>query len=91
MTHEKLIENLSKRTGLNKKTVKNFLECLSDTITTNTVNGEKTHVSGLGTFDLGSRAERRGRNPRTGEMITIPKMPMPIFRAGTPIKKAVRK
>ena len=91
MTNRELISVIAKKNHVSQKEAKRFLLSLSETITENTTKGEKTHVLGLGTFDLGSRAQRRGRNPRTGEVITIPRMPMPIFRAGSNIKWSVRK
>jgi len=51
---------------------------------------EKVAITGFGTFDLGKRASRRGRNPQTGEIIHIPEMKMPRFRAGKSLKEEVR-
>lgn len=91
MTKQEFIEDLSKKTGYSKKEVKKFIEIFTTTITDKVKSGEKVAVTGFGTFDLGTRAARRGRNPQTGEIIQIPAMKMPIFRAGKGLKEETRK
>lgn len=91
MTKQEFIEDLSKKTGYSKKEVKKFIEVFTTTITDKVKSGEKVAVTGFGTFDLGTRAARRGRNPQTGEIIQIPAMKMPIFRAGKGLKEETRK
>lgn len=90
MTKQKLVDTLSKEMGMSKKNVEAFLDKLTGVITDRVVNGEKVAITGFGTFDLGKRATRRGRNPQNGEYITIPEMKMPRFRAGKKLKEAVR-
>ncbi|MEX0271394.1 HU family DNA-binding protein [Leptolyngbyaceae cyanobacterium UHCC 1019] len=53
------------------------------------VRGDKVTLVGFGTFEPQHRKEREGRNPRTGEAITIPATTVPVFHAGEPFKKAV--
>lgn len=90
MTKHKLVERLSKETGYSKKEVESFLKTLTGVITEKVKGGEKVAITGFGTFDLGKRASRRGRNPQTGDYITIPEMKMPRFRAGKNLKESVR-
>jgi len=90
MTKQKLVETLSKETGLSKKNVEFFLDKMTTVITEKIQKGEKVAITGFGTFDLGKRASRRGRNPKNGEYIIIPEMKMPRFRAGKRLKEAVR-
>ncbi len=90
MTKHDLVESLSKETGYSKKEVEAFLKVLTTTITDKVKSGEKVAITGFGTFDLGKRASRRGRNPQTGDYITIPEMKMPRFRAGKNLKETVR-
>lgn len=90
MTKQEFIEELSKQTGYSKKEVKSFIEKFTGIITDKVKKGEKVAVTGFGTFDLGKRAARRGRNPQTGELIQIPEMPMPNFRAGKVLKEKCR-
>ncbi len=90
MTKQVLIESLSKETGLTKKEVEKFLKTLTQVVTKTVSRGEKVSITGFGTFDLGKRAARRGRNPQTGDYIQIPAMNMPRFRAGKGFKESVR-
>ncbi|MDO8507174.1 MAG: HU family DNA-binding protein [bacterium] len=90
MTKHDLVESLSKETGYSKKEVEACLKTLTSIITDKVRNGEKVAITGFGTFDLGKRASRRGRNPQNGDYITIPEMKMPRFRAGKNLKEAVR-
>lgn len=90
MTRYELIGVLSEKTGLSKKETEKFLSEFVDVVTEKVRGGEKVSITGFGTFDLGKRAKRRGRNPQTGDVITIPEMKMPRFRAGKGLKEAVR-
>lgn len=90
MTKHELVERLSKDTGYSKKEVEACLKTLTGIITEKVKNGEKVAITGFGTFDLGKRASRRGRNPQTGDYITIPEMKMPRFRAGKNLKETCR-
>jgi nucleoid DNA-binding protein len=52
--------------------------------------GEDVTLTGFGTFKVGARAAREGRNPKTGEKIKIPAMKTPKFKAGKGLKDAVK-
>lgn len=90
MTQQKFIETLAGETGYSQKDVRKFLDTMTGIITSRVKKGEKVAITGFGTFDLGKRAARRGRNPQTGEIIHIPEMKMPRFRAGKSLKEEVR-
>ena len=90
MTQQKLIETLARETGYSQKEVRRFLDIFTGVITNHVKKGEKVAITGFGTFNLGRRAARRGRNPQTGEIIHIPEMKMPRFRAGKSLKEEVR-
>lgn len=51
---------------------------------------EKVQFIGFGTFEVRERAERKGRNPQTGETITIPATKVPAFKPGKELKQAVK-
>jgi DNA-binding protein HU-beta len=53
-------------------------------------HGESVTISGFGTFVVTRRASRRGRNPRTGKVITIPSARVPRFRPSRGLRAAVR-
>ena len=90
MTKQELVNTLSKETNYSRKEVENFLLTLTRVVSDNISRGQKVAITGFGTFDLGKRASRRGRNPQTGDYITIPAMKMPRFRAGKRLKELVR-
>ncbi|MGX5390072.1 HU family DNA-binding protein [Bacillus thuringiensis] len=53
-------------------------------------NGEHVQLLGFGTFEVRERAAREGRNPHTGEALTIPAGKTPAFKAGKALKEAVK-
>lgn len=90
MTKQKLIEVLSAETSMTKRQVETVLVAFARTVEKTVAKGEKVNLTGFGTFDLGTRAARRGVNPQTGKEIQIPAMPMPRFRAGKRFKETIR-
>lgn len=90
MTKHELVDRLSRETRWSKADVESFIKTMTGVIGETIKAGEKVAITGFGTFDLGSRAARRGVNPRTGSEIHIPQMPMPRFRAGKRLKELVR-
>ena len=54
------------------------------------IAGEKVSFVGFGTFEVGERAARVGRNPQTGEEISIPASKLPKFKAGKAFKEAIK-
>ena len=60
-------------------------------ITEAMVEDDKVQLVGFGTFEVRERAEREGKNPRTGEKIAIPASKVPAFKAGKSLKDAVNK
>ena len=58
-------------------------------ITDALANGETVTLTGFGTFTVRSREARQGRNPRTGESITIAASRIPAFKAGKALRDAV--
>lgn len=90
MTKQKLIEVVSAETAMTKRQVENVLVAFAHTVEQTVAKGEKVNLTGFGTFDLGTRAARRGVNPQTGAEIQIPAMPMPRFRAGKRFKETIR-
>ena len=75
--------------GMTKKTAGEALEAILDCITGQLANGEKVQLPGFGTFSVSERAARQGRNPRTGETLTIPASKGAKFKAGKALKDAV--
>ena len=66
------------------------LDIITDELTELLSNGEKVTFPGFDTFGVKERAERKGRNPQTGEEITIPARRVAQFKAGSALKEAVK-
>ncbi len=90
MTKNQLIEKVAKKSHLTKRASQDAVNAVFDIIGENIIRGEKTIITGFGTFLIRSRAARRGRNPQTGQAIQIPSKKLPSFTAGKTIKRMVR-
>lgn len=90
MTKAELVHAVAAETGLTLKDTNAVLDVLEQTITDALAKGEKVQLIGFGSFEVRHRAERKGRNPQTGEEITIPAGVVPAFRAGKALKEAVK-
>lgn len=66
-----------------------FVNTLLETIIKEVSSGNKVQLAGFGTFEKRERASRVGRNPQTGETITIPSLSFPGFKPGKNFKKSV--
>ncbi len=73
-----------------KKEAAAAVDAVLDAIKGALKKGEVVTLVGFGTFKVVERKARKGRNPRTGEEIKIPKKKVPVFRPGSELKKAVR-
>ena len=88
MTKSELITALS-AAGFKKAEAAKAIDAIFTTIADKLAAGENVTVSGFGTFSVKERAEREGRNPATGEIITIPSKKTVSFRAGKVLNEKV--
>ena len=91
MNKTELIAAVAAKTGLTKKDAEKVVNATIDTITESLVKGDKVNVSGFGIFEVKTRGERVGRNPRTKETIQIPATRLPAFKAAKALKDVVAK
>lgn len=89
MNKAELIEKISKRSGLSTADARRALESVLDSVSEALASGDRVQLVGFGTFKVTDRREREGRNPKTGDVITIPASKTPSFTAGTELKKIV--
>jgi DNA-binding protein HU-beta len=89
MTKADFIAKLSEKTGFSKKDSEKALNGFIDVVKEALKNGEKVSLVGFGTFEVTQRNERKGRNPQTGEEITIAACKAPKFKPGKGLKEAV--
>ena len=91
MTKTELVDAIAKSADLSKKDAEAALKRLTETVTKELKKGEKVTLIGFGTFEVGKRAARVGRNPQTGAEIKIKAAKTPKFKAGKALKDAVNK
>ena len=89
MNKKELVAAIAEKTGVSKKDAEAVLAAFTDVVTEVLKDGDKVQLVGFGTFSVAEKAERIGRNPRTGEKKTIPASKAPKFKAGKALKDAV--
>ena len=89
MKKVELVEAVAEGTGLTKADATRAIDATFQAITNALANGDKVPLVGFGTFDVSKRAAREGRNPRTGETVTIAARNAVTFKAGSALKDAV--
>jgi DNA-binding protein HU-beta len=86
-----IINQVSSKAGISKAAADKALMAFIDGVTAALKKGEKVSLVGFGTFRVGKRAARKGRNPQTGKEITIKASKVPKFKAGKALKDAVKR
>ena len=84
-----LVAAVSARSNLSKSDTQKAVDAVFDEISGALRNGSEVRVVGFGTFSVATRKASQGRNPRTGERISIPASRQPKFKAGKALKDAV--
>jgi len=97
MNKTELVEKVAKKTGMTKKDSSMVVDAIFSTapkegIIANELSaGRRVQITGFGTFMTRKRKKRMGRNPQTGEAITIPASRFPAFTAGKALKGRIAK
>jgi len=91
LTKAEMAEHLFVDLDFSKKEAKEMVELFFEELRGCLENGEQIKLSGFGNFDLRDKAERPGRNPKTGEDIPISARRVVTFRAGQKLKARVEK
>ena len=89
MNKNDLVAAVAASTGLSKADSANAVDSVIDAITGSLQSGEEVRLVGFGTFSVAQRAASEGRNPRTGERISIAASRQPKFKAGKALKDSV--
>ena len=89
MNKTELIEHIAQEAELTKAAATRALDALISGVSKSLKAGDTVSVLGFGTFDVSERAERVGRNPRTGESIKIAGSKVPKFRPGKALKDSL--
>ncbi len=89
MTKTELIDKMANDANISKAAANKALDSFIDGIKKTLKKGNKVTLIGFGTFSVGKRAARKGRNPQTGETIKIKASKTPKFKAGKAFKDAI--
>jgi DNA-binding protein HU-beta len=89
MTKAELVSKIAAEGGITKAQAEKALDGFVSAVTGALTTGEKVSLVGFGTFSVGDRAGREGRNPRTGEKINIPASKVVKFKAGKTLSEKV--
>ena len=89
MNKADLVNAIAKETGLSKVKSGEALDAFVTAVSESLKNGDKVTLVGFGTFTTSQREARKGRNPKTGEVINIPSKRVAKFKAGSELSKSV--
>ncbi len=89
MNKGELVDAIWEKAGVSKSKADAILVALADTIMNTVGIGEKVTLVGFGSFEKRDRAAREGRNPKTGESLTLAATTVPAFSAGKAFKETV--
>lgn len=91
MNKAELVANIAAKSELSKKDAEKALNAFIDSVQEALVKGDKVQLVGFGSFEVRKRAARKGRNPQTKAVITIPASKAPVFKVGKAFKDVVSK
>ncbi len=91
MNKKELVAAVAQSADLTKKQAEAAVAAFTDVVTSALAEGDKVQIVGFGSFEVRKREARKGKNPRTKEVINIPASKVPAFKAGAAFKEAVNK
>ena len=89
MNKTELVNAMAEKAEISKKDAEAALKAFTEVVEEELTKGEKIQIVGFGTFEVSERAARTGRNPQTGEEMTIAASKSPKFKAGKALKDAL--
>lgn len=89
MNKADLVNSISEQTGLTKTKSNQVVDAMTTIIADALAKGDKVTLVGFGSFTTSERSARKGRNPKTGEVIEIPSKRVAKFKAGSELTKSV--
>ncbi|ELQ8316841.1 HU family DNA-binding protein [Pseudomonas aeruginosa] len=89
MNRQELVKAIAEKSGQTQAAASDMLNAFISTVQDSVAAGDKIALVGFGTFESVKRAERQGRNPASGEPITIPASTLPKFSPGKAFKDQV--
>lgn len=89
MNKTELVAAIAEKAQITRKDSDAALKAFTDVVSDELKKGEKIQLVGFGTFEVSERPAREGRNPRTGETMTIAASKQPKFKPGKALKDAI--
>jgi DNA-binding protein HU-beta len=89
MRKQDLVRVVAESTGQTESATTRTVNAVFDSIERALADGDEVAISGFGTFKVVERSSRQGRNPQTGDPMTIEARKSPVFRPGTQLKRSV--
>jgi len=90
MTKAELVSAVASKAGITKKDADAAIKAAVEAITEALRNGERVAIPGFGIFTVRERSARKGRNPRTGDVIEIKARKVVVFRPGKQLRESVK-
>lgn len=89
MNKTEFVAAIAEEAGISKTDAAKAVKAFTDVVVEEMKKGEKIQLVGFGTFEVSERPAREGRNPRTGETMTIAASKAPKFKAGKALKDSI--
>jgi len=89
MNQTELIDAVAATAGIKKSDAAKVIQAVFEGLTGSLSKGEEVRIAGFGIFEVAERAEREGRNPRTGETVTIAASKAPKFKPAKQLRDAL--
>jgi integration host factor subunit alpha len=89
LTKDQLIESIGNRLGISKFESSRIVESVLETVKTSLSNGDDVLISGFGKFSVKKKAPRKGRNPATGEDLTLDQRRVITFKCSTVMRERI--
>lgn len=90
MTKAELVSKMAEKANISKANAEKALNAFLETVKEALAQGDKISLVGFGTFSVAERSSREGRNPKTGEKLTIPACKVVKFKPGNMLRDAVK-
>ncbi len=91
MTKADIVDRIAGATGLTKTDTAAIVEGFLTTVAEALSDDHHIEIRGFGTFKVVRRAPRTGRNPKTGEVVSIPSRPVPVFKPSRELRSQIEK
>ena len=89
MVKSELIDRLSERTGMTLFKAEEIIDLFFGAIESQLSQGGRTEIRGFGALSVKEYKSYKGRNPKTGEMVEVPRKRLPVWRTGSELRQRV--